>query len=671
MVSAQATDQVKSAARQVSAAELTATYASGVGVADEALVLMSASGGTAVSAVLAAPIPFQAVSVHWLAANGPDCAQVAIRSGPDGENWSNWQILQPDTLADVGEGNLRRSALAFPTGDELYEYLQCAVMFKPAADGSRSYVRGFSLRFIDAREGPSSMQFPSAAEFGAAGDVTAAADKPPVVSRTDWGCPDGQQSPSWPPECYTAGHVVIHHTATSNTSSNWASVVRAIWNYHSIDLDWGDIGYNFLVDPNGVIYEGRAGANLNGHVDDDVEGGHAGSFNRRTVGLSFIGTYETVTPTDAALDAAKSLMAWKFAQRGLNPQEDANIIQTCSGVAISKPRIASHRDYAGYAKTLCPDYWTYDPNNTSCPGQALWELLPSIRASMPSLMPTYSANLSAQAISPTLVAVGSTLKVTVTVTNTGNVTLRSGTPDPSFVYEEGSVAGGVPANIFRIGVDYEGRDPGQGAYPYRWGLGGDLAPGQSRTIDVYILIRNESARKYWVGLIREQQGLVADHLRETLVYARNKLPNVGEVYLAKVTVRPPSVVFTGNVVEVSAEVQNWTNAQVRTQGPDPGYVYREGEICPADVPGAYRMALGYDGQPANKDHPYRWGVGTVPPLSVRTIKGFVKLTTPRAARNYWVGFVQEQVRWWQDNMDKHAITVKDPTDRIVMPLIRN
>src|SRR3712207_4826335 len=85
------------------------------------------------------------------------------------------------------------------------------------------------------------------------------------MSRTAWGNPQGEEAPDAPPRFRTATHLVVHHTAQSNTLTssepNWAARVRATWSFHTYSRGWGDIGYNWLIDPNGVIYAGRAGSN--------------------------------------------------------------------------------------------------------------------------------------------------------------------------------------------------------------------------------------------------------------------------------------------------------------------------------------------------------------------------------------------------------------------------
>ena len=188
--------------------------------------------------------------------------------------------------------------------------------------------------------------------------AAATVEKPAVVSRTGWSCPDGADSPGWTPEYENFTHIIIHHTATPNTDTDWVARVRSIWNYHTYDRGWGDVGYNYLIDPNGIIYEGRAGG-------DDVIGGHASPHNIGTMGVAFLGTFTDEEPTDAALDSVESLIAWKCSQKGIEP-------------------LGNSTDYAGsYYANIAGHR---DVKATECPGEDLYSLLPAIRQNVHDLI---------------------------------------------------------------------------------------------------------------------------------------------------------------------------------------------------------------------------------------------------------------------------------------------
>lgn len=155
------------------------------------------------------------------------------------------------------------------------------------------------LSAIDSSKGPdgstsfSSRLFPSA---------SAASSEPAVISRKDWGCPEPNRS-TWPPEYARLGRVIVHRTATTESGNSFADV-RAIWQYHAVNLGWGDIGYHYIVDHAGRIFEGRYHDRTytkSRYVE--VIGGHAYDNNRGTIGISVIGNYTNETPTVASLNS--------------------------------------------------------------------------------------------------------------------------------------------------------------------------------------------------------------------------------------------------------------------------------------------------------------------------------------------------------------------------------
>lgn len=124
--------------------------------------------------------------------------------------------------------------------------------------------------------------------------------QPPFIDRDGW-CPNGDCPIDATPEWTTVTHLIVHHSATSNTSSDWPAVVRSIWNSHvnGPNTGWDDIGYNWLIDPEGNIYQGRF---------DNQQGAHFCSKNQGTMGVCVIGTYTSELPTVAALTALKSFL---------------------------------------------------------------------------------------------------------------------------------------------------------------------------------------------------------------------------------------------------------------------------------------------------------------------------------------------------------------------------
>ncbi|MFE2639322.1 peptidoglycan recognition protein [Streptomyces scopuliridis] len=199
------------------------------------------------------------------------------------------------------------------------------------------------------------------------------APRPLITSRAAWGADESisPEEPGYLPDGRIKA-VVVHHTAESNTytCAQAPAVVRGVYTYHVKELGWKDIGYNFLVDKCGTVYEGRKGG-----VDRPVMGAHAYGFNSETTGISVLGTYTDAAPSQAAMVSVARIAAWKLGQYGVNPAGTATLTAGDSGrnyfgktwakgAQMSFPAIHGHRD--GY--------------NTQCPGDAFYGKLATIRS---------------------------------------------------------------------------------------------------------------------------------------------------------------------------------------------------------------------------------------------------------------------------------------------------
>lgn len=190
-----------------------------------------------------------------------------------------------------------------------------------------------------------------------------------VTTRAEWGANASYMS--WDPEYARAGHVVVHHTAGTNSYSagQSASIVRGIYYYHAVTLDWGDIGYNFLVDKFGTVFEGRSGS-VAAPAGTMSIGAHARGVNTGTMGISMMGDYSTVSPSDAQLSAVGKMAGWFLKRAGISDVTGWAGLHVWTteryqaGSTISMPRILGHRD-VGY---------------TTCPGNVGYSKLGAIRA---------------------------------------------------------------------------------------------------------------------------------------------------------------------------------------------------------------------------------------------------------------------------------------------------
>ncbi|MEV0296594.1 N-acetylmuramoyl-L-alanine amidase [Nocardia sp. NPDC050710] len=203
---------------------------------------------------------------------------------------------------------------------------------------------------------------------GALNDVAAAlpGGGPNVISRAQWGADESIRcdEPTYDDQL---GGVTVHHTAGRNdySKSESAGIVRAIYTYHAQTLGWCDIGYNALVDKYGQIFEGRQGG-----LDRPVQGAHAGGFNENTAGVAFMGNHVSETPSDAAVNAVGKFIGWRTRVAGLDPKghttmwsEGTEFTPYAQGESVRLPIVFAHRDVG----------------NTSCPGDAAYDLMDRIR----------------------------------------------------------------------------------------------------------------------------------------------------------------------------------------------------------------------------------------------------------------------------------------------------
>ncbi|HEV2011070.1 MAG TPA: N-acetylmuramoyl-L-alanine amidase [Candidatus Limnocylindria bacterium] len=192
---------------------------------------------------------------------------------------------------------------------------------------------------------------------------------PAVIRRSAWGCDESLMT--WAPEFYPVQKLICHHTATQNNDPDPAATIRAIYYYHAVTQAWGDIGYNFLVDEAGRLYEGRysrqyalsespTGEDKNGN---GVTAAHAYQYNSGTVGLALLGTLTSKDTTAAARAGIEKMLGWKAATHTIDPKASTRYVNPVTKVATTFANIAGHRDVAA----------------TECPGAKFYATLPTIR----------------------------------------------------------------------------------------------------------------------------------------------------------------------------------------------------------------------------------------------------------------------------------------------------
>lgn len=193
----------------------------------------------------------------------------------------------------------------------------------------------------------------------------AATTKPSIITRAQWHA-DERLRECCPRYADGVRAVFVHHSDNSNSysRSEGPALVRGIYRYHTRTRGYSDIGYNFLIDRYGRIYEGRFGG-----MDKPVIGAHTLGFNTRSTGVAFIGNFTDVVPPSAMTGAASRLLAWKMDLHHIPP--NGRVAMTSAGNerydegdTVYFNRISGHRD----AKP------------TACPGTYLYRRLSTMRA---------------------------------------------------------------------------------------------------------------------------------------------------------------------------------------------------------------------------------------------------------------------------------------------------
>ncbi len=181
---------------------------------------------------------------------------------------------------------------------------------------------------------------------------------PPSVSRSVWGAQWNlsdnkifKGNPTYTP----VTHLIIHHSAGNNTSSNWAAIVAAYFDTHVNTNGWSDIGYNWLIAPDGTLFVGRGGG-------DGVVGAHMCGYNANTMGVCLIGNFTTVEPSLSARSKLEQLLAAKATKFMIDPLG----ISTIRSQTGTMDNISGHRDGC-------------TPSYTDCPGNLLYAKLTVLR----------------------------------------------------------------------------------------------------------------------------------------------------------------------------------------------------------------------------------------------------------------------------------------------------
>ncbi len=303
---------------------------------------------------LSATVPatgLAAVGVTWAPGTADTRLRFLVRTQTGG-TWSPWQPMraQGEHGPTTGSAEGRR---AVPGTDPVIVGSVDAVQVKVVGASGAARPADLTLSVVDPGQ-------PPAAQLSAGRQRKPAyrarrssrTSRPAIYSRAQWGADESMRNGFAGYGEIRAGFV--HHTVNANDYSrdDVPAILRGIYAYHTQSQGWSDVGYNFLVDRFGRIWEGRWGG-----IRRPVIGAHTSGFNEEGFAMSAIGNFEVAQPTKEMIRAYRRLFAWKLSRHGV----DGDASTTIDGARLRT--ISGHRD-AG---------------STACPGQNLYADIPRIR----------------------------------------------------------------------------------------------------------------------------------------------------------------------------------------------------------------------------------------------------------------------------------------------------
>ena len=442
--------------------------------------VVAAGSGRVVSPVLRAPKRFNLAGLRW---RGRHHVDVALRARRADGRWSRWTPVGAHSGRGsdpvwFGEADLIQYRLSRRVPGIRLHFVN-ALGTATAADRARTAIRRVARS-----------AFVSVARIVA--PATAQTTQPAIQPRSAWGaenCP-----PRSAPDFGEVRMAYVHHTVSANeyTAEEAPAIVLSICRFHRNSNGWNDIGYNFVVDKFGTLWEGRAGG-----IDQAVIGAQAQGYNAQSTGISVIGTHSSLPATEQSLDAIASLIRWKLPLHG-QPTTGTTTVVSAGGSANRYPRgreieverISGHRD----------------TGTTECPGNALYAQLPDIRARVGDVRPQRARTRVSASSSARTVRYGSSATVSGVLTQiTGEavggaeVQLQSFTDVGWQTVERGTTAGD---GSYRLSAVMRGKR----VLRVMWAGDGARLPSTSKSTTVHVLpeltLRRDASRVTVGGLAR-------------------------------------------------------------------------------------------------------------------------------------------------------------------------
>ena len=354
---------------------------------------------TFVSDVYTSSDDFNMVGMRWIADVPPATMLVVeVRSSLNGGEWTHWAPVG-DVLQREDHDASMSETFTDPVEVGRADSMQYRLILSTENPQLSPTVRRVTATILDALDSPT---LDDLAQRGPGIPFALTQNDPSSTMFIPRNGPMGwnpdvipPDSPIyWPPLSgeYPFEFVTIHHTAGTNNPENPLATVRAVWYFHTITLGWGDIGYHFLIDQFGNVYEGRDGG-------DSTVGGHVFRYNQYNCGISFLGQFQpgapdvppSGEPTPEAIYSATVMAALESFFHGFDLRERHTYplpTESCRP-QVDNYRLIGHRDWDN------PDSCT----PTACPGDNLYRYLPQIREDATELVPVVEGSTLARVLS--------------------------------------------------------------------------------------------------------------------------------------------------------------------------------------------------------------------------------------------------------------------------------
>ena len=400
----------------------------------EPLTASAAGAGWRATRVLRAPRRFDLIGLRW--ARGSR-AEAQVRARRRGGRWTRWGALHE--LGDHGPDGARAVAGTDPAFVGAADEFQLRLRGNPRALRAR-FVRALPTATVARRVGERLRRRARAS----ARPRQVAGPSVRVIARSEWG---GDSVPPRAPADYgTVEAAFVHHTVTTNDygPEDSAGIVLGIARYHRDSNGWNDLGYNFLVDKYGQVFEGRAGG-----VDAPVVGAQAQGYNSVSTGVAVLGTHTGVAASEPAMEALARLIGWKLALHGVPVQGQVTVTSAGgesnpyrAGTPVTLERISGHRD----------------GDSTSCPGDLLYGQLADLRAraaryAAPSSTLTMYTSRTVRGVKPS--EVGGELRFSDGTSPAGvpiDIEIQAG--GAAWTYYTGAVAGADGSWLTSVSLPY-------------------------------------------------------------------------------------------------------------------------------------------------------------------------------------------------------------------------